>query len=54
MSDLHSRLGEIAHYTREFHSSSPVKIEILMNGIGMEEPLTGQIGDVVVVEISEY
>lgn len=53
MSDLHSHFGEMTYYTRELHSNSPVKVEILMNGIGMEEPLTGPIDEIIVVEISE-
>ncbi len=53
MSDLHSHFGEITYYTRELHSNSPVKVEILINGIGMEEPLTGPIDELVIVEISE-
>lgn len=52
MSELHSHQGEVAYYTRELHSSSPVKIEILMNGIGMESPLTGPIDEVITVKVS--
>ena len=52
MSDLHSHHGDITYYTRELHSTSPVEIEILMHGMGMEEPLTGPIDEVIVVEVS--
>ena len=52
MSDLHSHHGEITYYTRELHSDSPVEIEILMNGIGMEEPLTGPVNEIISVKIS--
>lgn len=53
MSDLHSHHGEITYWTRELHSDSPVEIEILMHGIGMEEPLTGPIGEVITVSVSK-
>ena len=52
MSELHSHHGEITYYTRELHSDSPVEVEILMHGIGMEEPLTGPIDEVITVEVS--
>ncbi|MGB0856026.1 MAG: hypothetical protein ACPGQP_03290, partial [Nitrosopumilus sp.] len=52
MSDLHSHHGEITYYTRELHSDSPVEIEILMNGIGMEEPLIGPTDEVIAVKVS--
>ena len=52
MSDLHSHHGEITYYTRELHSDSPVEIEILMNGIGMEEPLSGPIDEVITITVS--
>lgn len=52
MSDLHSHHGEITYYTRELHSDSTVEIEILMNGIGMEEPLIGPINEIITVKVS--
>lgn len=52
MSDLHSHYGEVTYFTRELHSSSPVKVEILLNGIGMDEPLTGPIDETIIVEIA--
>ena len=52
MSELHSHHGEITYYTRELHSDSPVEVEILMHGIGMEEPLTGPIDEVITVAVS--
>ena len=52
MSDLHSHHGEITYYTRELHSDSPVEVEILMQGIGMEEPLTGLIDELITVTVS--
>lgn len=52
MSDLHSHHGEITYYTRELQSDSPVEIEILMNGIGMEEPLTGPTNETITVKVS--
>ena len=53
MSDLHSHHGEVTYWTRELHSDSPVKIEISMHGIGMEEPLTGPIDEVITASISK-
>ena len=52
MSDLHSHLGNITYFTRELHSGSPVLVEILIQGIGMTEPLTGPIGETIIIEIA--
>ena len=52
MSELHSHHGEITYYTRELHSHSPVEIEILMHGIGMEEPLTGPSNEMILIKVS--
>ena len=53
MSDLHSHIGEVTYYTRMLASDSPVKVEITIFGIGMEEPLAGPINDLVVVNIAK-
>ena len=52
MSELHSHHGEVTYYTRVLHSDSPIEVEVLMQGIGMEEPLTGPIDEIIVVEIA--
>ena len=52
MSELHSHHGEVTYYTRALHSDSPIEVEVLMQGIGIEEPLTGPIDEIIVVEIA--
>lgn len=52
MSELHSHHGEVTYFTRELQSGSPVIVTVRINGIGMQEPLTGPIGEEITVEIS--
>ena len=52
MSELHSHFGEVTYWTRELKSDSPIIVEATIYGLGMEEPLTGPLDDVITLTIS--